>query len=401
MLIGFVYKLIGLRCTGPDPARLALCATLGLSCLSFVVSTPVTWVFIDGVLGYPNISALIAQMAVMTLIALQQVIVIYWSSSAEAARKHTQRWLSFFTCIIAVLVMLFFMMDSSDQAPKNFTLRFVQDPYYATYLTIYIVLYTVGESIVAISCFRFAVRAKDRALAWGLRIAGAGCVVTFGYSAVRAADIVAALNGVTLTEWENFAWVCGNSGALLTVFGWIFPGLRSVMPPNTRRWIEALEQRHRLTPLRLAMRAATPEVPHTPANWPLMDVFTTKGQEFHLFREAVEIRDAQLMLRQYSDPRIAATVMEVAAHYTRTQSELETIVEAAQIKAAINAKDASQTPVISESAVAAASRAGSVELSEEISSLILVAEAFESCPIIQETVDQIDVCANPATGKAV
>lgn len=83
---GLLYKVRDLRRNPRNGALLALCLTLALSCLSFVVSTPVVWVRIDGLFGIPNIAALIAQSAVMALVACQQVVLTLWTHPPAQAR---------------------------------------------------------------------------------------------------------------------------------------------------------------------------------------------------------------------------------------------------------------------------------------------------------------------------
>lgn len=76
-----------------DPASTALAAVFLLSGLSFLFSITPMWNYLDRMLGTVNISVPLAQGCVVALLACQQVVLTYWGSPPEVARRRSRWWL--------------------------------------------------------------------------------------------------------------------------------------------------------------------------------------------------------------------------------------------------------------------------------------------------------------------
>jgi len=341
--LGFFCLLRDVPTRRRDPASAALAAVFLLSGLSFLFSITPMWNYLDRVLGTVNLSVPLAQGCVVALLACQQVVLTYWGSPSEVARRRSRRWLGGGLAVIAGLLVLFALLTPSAPHPIDFTLYYAHDDWYAAYLTLYVTAYTIGEIFLARACWRLARRSARRSVRVGLCIVALGATVTLGYSAVRIGDVVASAFGTSLAEWEGFAWTCGDVGAMLTLIGWLVPTI-SDQGQSVRYRIKQYRSYYGLRPLWLAFYSEAPEI-----ELPLDRVDPAQRRRFRrisirLYRRAVEIRDGRFVIRQYLD----ASTREASEARHRARGlhghELSAAVTADQILAGIAARAAGARP---------------------------------------------------------
>ncbi|WP_329439296.1 MAB_1171c family putative transporter [Streptomyces canus] len=323
--LGFLCLLRDVPTRRRDPASTALAAVFMLSGLSFLFSITPMWNYLDRVLGTVNLSVPLAQGCVVALLACQQVVLTYWGSPPEVARRRSRRWIGAGFAVIAGLLVLFAL------------------DWYAAYLTLYVTAYTIGELFLARACWRLARRSTRGSVRVGLRIVALGATVTLGYSAVRIGNVIAGAFDTSLADWEGFAWTCGDVGAMLTLIGWLVPTI-SDQAQSVRYRIKQYRSYYGLRPLWLAFYSEAPEI-----ELPIDRVDPAQRRRFRrisirLYRRAVEIRDGRFVIRQYLD----ASVREAseARHRARRLhgKDLSAAVTADQILAGIAARAAGTRP---------------------------------------------------------
>ncbi|MEU4486619.1 MAB_1171c family putative transporter [Streptomyces purpurascens] len=326
-----------------DAASTALAAVFLLSGMSFLFSITPMWQYFDRALGTVNLSVPLAQGCVIALIACQQVVLIYWGSPPEIARRKARLSLGAGLAVIAGLLVLFAALTPSTQRPTDFTLYYAHDDVYAAYLTLYVAAYTIGELLLARTCWRLSHRSTRASVRVGLRIVALGATVTLGYSAVRIGNVIAGTFHASLAEWENFAWICGDAGAMLTLIGWIVPTLTD-QAQNLQYRIKQHRSYRGLRPLWLAFHSEAPEIalPIDRADPAQRRRF--RGIAIKLYRRVVEIRDGRFVIRQY----LCARVRERSEAHHRARGlqgeELNAAVTADQILAGITARAAGNRP---------------------------------------------------------
>ncbi|MCZ1006794.1 MAB_1171c family putative transporter [Streptomyces lydicus] len=335
--IGLLSLLRDIPARRRDPASTALAAVFMLSGLSFLFSVTPMWQYLDRALGTVNLAVPLAQGCVVALLACQQVVLTYWGSPPDIARRKARTWLGAGLAVFAALLVLFAMLTPSAPRPIDFTLYYAHDDWYAAYLTLYVTAYTIGELSLARACWRLARRSARGSVRVGLRIVALGATVTLGYSAVRIGDVIASAFGASLAEWESCAWTCGDVGAMLTLIGWLVPTLND-QAERVRYRIKQHRSYHGLRPLWLAFYSSAPEIA-----LPIDRVDPAQRRRFRgiaikLYRRFVEIRDGRFVIRQHLD----AGVRECSEAHHRARGlrgqDLNAAVTADQILAGIAAR---------------------------------------------------------------
>ncbi|MGW3341322.1 MAB_1171c family putative transporter [Streptomyces sp. NPDC001009] len=341
--LGFLCLLRDVPTRRRDAASTALAAVFLLSGLSFLFSITSMWNYLDRVLGTVNVSVPLAQGCVVALLACQQVVLTYWGSPPEAAHRRSRWWLGVGFTVIAGLLVLFALLTPSAPHPIDFTLYYAHDAWYATYLTMYVTAYTIGELFLARSCWRLARRSARRSVRVGLRIVAVGATVTLGYSVVRIGNVIASALGTSLTGWEAFAWACGDIGAMLTLIGWLVPTIADQAQSIQYR-IKQYRSYRGLRPLWQAFYSEAPEI-----ELPIHRVDPDQRRRFRrisirLYRRSIEIRDGRFMIRPYLD----AAVRDASEAHHRARGlrgrELSAAVTADQILAGIAARAEDSRP---------------------------------------------------------
>ncbi|MEE1798158.1 hypothetical protein PUR57_05620 [Streptomyces sp. JV176] len=335
--LGFLCLLRDIPTRRRDPASVALAAVFLLSGLSFLFSITPMWQYLDRVLGTVNLSVPLAQGCVVALLACQQVVLTYWGSPPETARRRARLWLGIGTAVVAGLLVLFVLLTPSAPRPIDFTLYYAHDGWYAAYLTLYITAYTLGELFLTRACWRLARRSTRASVRFGLRVVALGATITLGYSAVRIGNVIAGAFDTSLARWENFAWICGDVGAMLTLIGWLVPTV-SDQVQRIRYRIKQHRSYRGLSSLWLALYSEAPEIA-----LPIDRVDPAQRRRFRsiaikLYRRTVEVRDGRFAIRQYLDAKVRES--SEAHHRARGLhgEDLDAAVTGDQILAGIAAR---------------------------------------------------------------
>ena len=144
-----------------------------------------------------------------------------------------------------------------------------------------------------------------------------------------------------------------------------------------RRWLLDSRARRRLHPLWTAVYRANPDIA-------LFSRETRPELRLQLYRQVIEIRDGQLALRPFLDPRAAQISRRLGHEAGLPEPDIAAISEAATLAAAITAKIQGQPP--HPPYPDPPTPRGGTDLATEIAWLQQVSRAFTNSPIVADTV---------------
>ncbi|MFF7633006.1 MAB_1171c family putative transporter [Kitasatospora sp. NPDC008050] len=346
-VVGFLILVSPPRQLGQDRALAALAGVYGLSALSFLVSLDPVWRLLGEATGNPAVGILASFGIVTALMTLQLVVLANWVLPQERARRTVRLCLTAGAAVIAALVTLFFLLPvTGTVAPQAFTAKYIHSGIYQAFLTLYIGAYAIAEGVVAVVCRRRAGGTGEPWIARGLRVVGAGALLTFGYSAVRLVDVSAAVFGLThaSAQAENLAWLCADGGTTLQLTGFFIPTLAVHAVPRARAWVSAYRNYQRLGPLWHGVHEALPTIALQTNRNAAAGRPPLWGTSWHLYRRTVEIRDGQWALRHHLDQSVRSTAETRYTTAGLQGAELAAAVTADQLREALSAYHRDESP---------------------------------------------------------
>jgi hypothetical protein len=385
----FAFKLRDLYRSGwRDAALLAICVCFGAAGVAFTVAAP--WVYrrVDELLGVPNLATLVIYGNVLILSVSAQVLLLVWIGPPDQVRTRVRRRMALSGLALAAMIVLFVQAPLEVEEPYDFDARYATTPYVAQFLVIYLVAFAVGYAGIARLCWRYAAVAGRPWLGRGLRLTAIGAGFAVGYCACKAVYLLGRHLGQDLTVWNLAAPVSAVLGVPFLVVGLTIPawGPRLSSP---RVWLGRYRAHRRLYPLWWALCQAVPDIALVAPTRAWRDRFTVRDLHFRLHRRIAEIHDAQLRLRPYRDPRVAEAATELGRQGGLDGEDLQAVVEAASLAAAMHAKAAPEagTPHPRPDTVGQ-DHGPSVgaDLASEIAWLTQVACAFTDSPLVAAAV---------------
>jgi hypothetical protein len=330
------------------PPQLATWALYLTFALIFTVGWAVVWDRINAWTGLPESNTLITMCLVVCYSTSALVLLQLWSYAPEQARRRTKITISAAVVVLIAMVALFLRSDAVHHRQNSFKAWYGGSVEYELYLLIYLATYTAAEVEVIRLCRRYAKVTTRSWLRTGLITTSIGAAIGMLYSITRLADVAAARAGVDISRWENVAEVGAGLGALLVMVGltlhWWGPRITAAVKP-TRRVIAYV----RLRPLWACFYDLDPSIafddqrmvgPGTSLYWARRARRVLSDPEYHATRRAVEIRDGVLTLRPYQDPDYAQLAREHYSNRGLAGDDLDAAVTAAQIRAALDAREA-------------------------------------------------------------
>lgn len=385
---GFLLLLWPPRHLRRDHALAALTGVYGFSALSFLVSLEPVWKALDEATGRPSTGILAAFGSVVALLALQPVVLAHWALPPQEARKRTRQCLAAGAVVVAALVVLFFQLTPTGRTtPQGFTVNYVHTGAYQAYLTLYIIAYTIGETVLAVGCWKAARRTDEVWIARGLRIVGIGAVMTFGYSAVRLGYVVAVLSGLPQPSAaaEEFAWICADGGTALCLVGFFVPTVALHAVPYVRSRLRAHRDYRSLAPLWEAVHEAVPTIALHSTRTVAGSRMRVRAITWHLYRRAVEIRDGQWALQACLEDSVRKASEERHRAAGLTGSDLASAVTADQIRAALTAFRREETARFPARYADAHMREAVRTPDDDVRELVRIAAHFDTSPTEQDT----------------
>ncbi len=331
-LLALLYKLRVLP-TDRSATQLALTGNFLLLFVTYTVSTPAVWVATSKAAGIVNFSGLLTQSCVVLMSACQQLVLLHLTHErAVAWRKAVPRLIGL-ALALGTMVALFSAATIQREAPNDFALSKAQ--YYPAYITVYLLAYTANQIDVGILGWRYAKIASAPWLRRGLLLIALTLPFALVYSGCRAADVVAGQFGTNGRAWEPVAQVAVTIATITKIVGWTLPDWGRHL---TTLW-EGVRDRLVLRELARFHRRVTALVPE-----PVIPLDPHADLRTRLYRTVVEIRDAQWALRTWMDPAVADAARRRAEAAGLAADDVAAAVEAAQLRAAIEAKAADLRP---------------------------------------------------------
>jgi hypothetical protein len=352
LLIGLCQRLYALFCHWDDP----LCAFLAA-----LLSATVTQLFSGGIdhgTGVPRLGDALSDASAMVAACSGQLFLLYVThAAAEARSRALRRYAGLVAALLAVAVLFLVLPQRPGQ----------QSPvYFAVYI------WYVGVTLISVRrlAIRYARRTDLPFLRAGLRIIAAGTVSGLAFLATHAAMLVATRDSRPLDAAAELLEMV-TEGLLLV--GVTMPGWGPALVDRCR-WLVDYHSYRRLRPLWLALRDVEPEFTLPVERRLPSDVGLL------LYRQVIEIRDAQLALRPYVDPRVVAHAEDLTGQAGMPVDDARATVEAAAIASAIAVRTSGRE--VAGPGFVVSSAPGGTSLVDEVAWLRKVARAFRGSPIV-------------------
>ncbi|WP_163568814.1 MAB_1171c family putative transporter [Fodinicola feengrottensis] len=370
-----------------DPRNLSmrsLCLVLSGLTVSVGIQPFVT--AIDQGTGISRLGSFIGQCAVLVAAGAGQVFLIRIYRATPAAESESRWRHALLLVILAASVVMFVLspLDPEKGVGAAGHLSLLPRPY----LYLYLYFGYVAVTLVAVirMCLRYAALTEQKALRTGLRILVAGCTAGLAYIAASVVARTMQDFHLNVNSWKGPVTtpLYLTTDALILI-GCVFPAWAPQLGAGWR-WFANRRAGRRLQPLWLALYRAIPEI----ALVPLTSGGSWSDTRLQLYRQVIEIRDGQLALRPYVDPRASRISLELAQNSRLTARQRAAVAEAAALAAAIEAKINGIPPGDYGSAGQPEPPGGAdvADFAAEIAWLQQVARAFRS-PIVARTLQQL------------
>jgi len=330
--VAFAWKLRRVVRSGFEPAQIWLAGVFFTFAWTYGVILPGVWYPLSEAFGLPNVSGLLSHLGVVFGITCQQVVVLHLAHErAVAWRKAAPRMLAM--CGVAATMIVLFLVagDFDVDHPTDFAVtKAASNPWY---LSLYLGAYATAQIDTTRLVWRFRRAASSVWLRRGLGLVVASSVLLGIYILGRAAGVVAGLLGSTGHAWEPITALAVTAGSIVYLVAWILPDVGPRLSALWM-WLDTFRAHRELAPIHRDLTARVPDV--------VLDV--PADRRTRLYRVLVEIRDAQWQLRTWMDPAVTREATERATAAGLTGDELAAVVEAAQLRAALRAKELDQRP---------------------------------------------------------
>ncbi|WP_329317182.1 hypothetical protein OG723_44355 (plasmid) [Streptomyces sp. NBC_01278] len=337
----FFYKLRDLLRDRGNRELQLLCLAIATFATPFVVAAPWLYVRIDSALGITNIATLITYTSVAICLASFLALLVSWSSAQDRVKLWHRTLIAYGVTSVALMITLFSLGNVGDgEHHVDFDVHYAETPYITEFLLVYAVLFLVGMTGLAWMCWRYA-KAVDRPwLRRGLRTVAVGAGFGLGYAIPKVVSLTWDILGTSPLHFVsvNVAPMCASVSAWLFAVGFTMPAW-GVGLDNTRERLHQYRAYRTLHPLWADLTQAFPDVVLFPDLYPQNASKALRSEDlpFLVDRQVIEIRDGQLALRPYFDPAVAQSAREQGATQGLPDDQVEAMVEAAQIRAALNA----------------------------------------------------------------
>ncbi|MGW6459708.1 MAB_1171c family putative transporter [Streptomyces sp. NPDC055078] len=375
----FAAKLSGLRHSGRDPMRRAVCATVFSCAAILTLCAPESIRAVNQLSGVPNLAFLINFSLVVDLSAAVRVLIVYWQEPREAARVIVIRWTVAYGLVVVAMTALFWLGDAPVARYIDFETYYATEPAIAAFTLLCLAAQAIAMAGVVRACLRWARLAEDPWLRRGLRLITTGAAFGIGVSALRATAMAARWAG---TDWDRLnttaSALCAMAGLTLGALGFALPAWAGRFA-RLRDRLDSRRGHRALFPLWDALRTAAPTIV-LPARIPWWHL------QLRLTRRLAEINDGRLAVWQATDERVAARARSLGREAGLPPDELTAVVEAALLKGAIASARTPPHGPPPDTPPRPASASGAPEGMDELAWLTRVARAFADSPVVADAV---------------
>jgi hypothetical protein len=315
---------------------------LALLCLAAAVTVliPPVQLAVDRVVGVPSLALLVGHGLALGCATSAQAFLLYSSSPPDEARPRVRRQVWLLVLTLIAMAALFTVGQT-----QHATFDLFSGDVTAWPAVLFWLLYLGNLGMALVNAVRLIWRwaaSSDRAdrelLRGGLGLLTVGAAVGLVYVGYHLVFLAASQRGQARRLGDPQLITQGLSGAsvLLIVAGFTLPawGPR-VGLVRWLRWVSRYRAHRRLYRLWRTLWRAVPSIALEPPSPWWRDALTLRGGvSFRLQRRCVEIRDGQVKLRPWRDPRAATTGQELGRRAGLDDEALEAVVEAATLLAA-------------------------------------------------------------------
>lgn len=371
-LAALLFKLRVLRTDRSIP-HVAMVAMFAAFFMIYLVSSPPVWVATSRAVGIINFSGLFTQSCVIVLTACQQILLQHLSHEPDVAWRKLRPRLAALVLVLMAMIVLFAAATSEHENPNDFAVNKAQ--FTPAYLTIYLIAYVANQIDLSIMCWRHSKVTPSPWLRRGLFFNAVTLPFSLVYAGCRMADVIAGQFGTSGAAWEPVAQFTVVAGGVCRTIGWTLPDWGPSLSKAWRPVVDRCAYRE-LEPLHQAVTAevAVHPVPQD----------AKAGIGARLYRRLMDIRDAQWALRQWMEPEVNTEAERRCNAVGLTGTDRAAVIEAAQLKFAIDRKRRGLEP---SGRVSAPLAADPEELAAELDFQRKLARAFGSSPIVKAILD--------------
>jgi hypothetical protein len=357
--------------------------------LAWTVLQPPVHLALDRMTGVANLARLLGHTLAVAAACAGQAFLAYSAYPEAAARPRVQRQVWVAAATVAAMGTLF-AVSRVHHETLDFIGRYGSTPSILAYWLVFLAYLGVSQVEVIRLAWRWA-RFSDRLIIQlAGRLTAVGGLFFCGYIGYDLLYLASSQLDRTylLGNQPLITRLLLTTAILVGVVGSTMPawGPR-VGLPRLLLWASHYRAHRRLYPLWRRLCEAVPEIALVPPSSRWRDTLAMRDLHFRLHGRIMEIHDAQLALRPYRDPQVAETTAVLGRRAGLEGVELQAVVEAASLAAAVHAL-AQHQPVTGEQALA--TRPGDPDLQPEITDLpseitwlVRVATAYTHSPLVR------------------
>jgi hypothetical protein len=326
---------------GGGPAVVALASSLAALGVAVVLLTQPLIHQVDAFTTIPTSAKLFGHCTVLIAAgAAQSVWILMLTPSAEVARTQMLGRAALLAAALTALAGLVLLLPT-EQGPMQAASGAPQPNASGT---AYVLLYTgylgVATIDIARMSFRYARLADRMFLRAGQYLIGMGASLGFTYSLSKSSLEICGLFGMDVEGPARILLdILIFASVLLITLGSTLPSWGPRFGPDrATRWLVRWISYRGLATLWSALVDAFDMVVLLPHPSILRARAAGFSLEFLLYRRVTEISDALLLLRPYVDPRVADHARGVARSRGLSEEEVDAVVQAASIAAALEAR---------------------------------------------------------------
>ncbi|MCK2241878.1 MULTISPECIES: MAB_1171c family putative transporter [unclassified Crossiella] len=341
LLVAYKYRAAILAPTRYKPMIQAICIGSLCAAISFALSSPAAGAYINTLTGVPSIAVLFVFVPGLLWACFAQVSIAYWrhSPDRDKAWRAARLVLLAHAAVIVGEITLFALGAPNSSHHVDFTSAFAATPYLGELILLHFTAYTIAVTIAIYNCWQWANGTTDsqRWLRRGLKLIAIGSVFPAVHGLVYLFAVIGIRFGADLSYWgvivapriAGLGVPVGLVGMTIAVWGPRIPLLRQ----RISRYLGDRRDYRELRVLWQVLRPVEPKMVHRPQT--LRDRLSLRTR---LLWRLMEIHDWLHQLSPYRDPRLAPVVAQRGQAADLSTEDSMARAEAAEIRAAIEAK---------------------------------------------------------------
>jgi hypothetical protein len=374
---GFVYQTIRLKRRPGDPTRFVLSMALLFYAMAFTIGLPPLYQRLPWFAESPSLVRLVQHAMVVLGVFWTQTLGVHLTTPSDQAAAKIRRRAVTIAVFLTAMIVLFVLAAPGDDS-EDFVKAYAQWPFVTEYLLTFLSCLALALADIFRLTVRFAGRATEKPLRAGLLLWSAASVAGFLFAVHKAGyALVMRLGGQPPWSEGPVSTTLSGIGMALFVVGLTTYSWGTRIRAARRLWRQYRSYRA-LLPLWRAFCEVMPDIALIQPRRGL-SLGGWRTLELRLYRCVIEILDGRLALRSYWDDDVAAAAQAKGTAAGLTGPDLDAVVEAASLAAALDAKKRGKTTGKQPPMIAGVHEAG---MPGEIERLTRVADAYRRSPIV-------------------